>query len=406
MALIKCPQCGNQVSDKAITCPHCGVEVQKVFAEIRKQKKKRKRRFLWSLLSVFLVVVFAGLAYLYYIDGLNTIPAEYRKKTEDYLKNCEYDISTNNFDHGNDNYNIIKRRTLTRRQANRSKRIAQELVELGLSDIETTFAAIRNNPDTVIDLQLMQNIEKQMDKLKAYQLDTIQLERLKSAKKDFVEVQLAEIEKLNVLYEKDNQNEYSFDQINRFVQNLKVQELSTTQKARLDEAVGMAEKTKTQKENKQHQQLIKTIKEDYIGLLSDILVDNPSDGSSYFDGYFVYDIDKNGVPEIWIKTGTCEADCTILAYTYDKGTRLIYADSAGHSTFYKGDGYIIKVQGHMGHAVWYKLTFNGTGISTSNIYEEYLDEMEDYKEPRESPITFYSLSNHKPVINAFNTKKH
>ena len=27
MALIKCPECGNQISDKAITCPHCGYPI-------------------------------------------------------------------------------------------------------------------------------------------------------------------------------------------------------------------------------------------------------------------------------------------------------------------------------------------------------------------------------------------
>lgn len=24
MALIKCPECGKEISDKAISCPHCG----------------------------------------------------------------------------------------------------------------------------------------------------------------------------------------------------------------------------------------------------------------------------------------------------------------------------------------------------------------------------------------------
>lgn len=29
MALIKCPECGKQISDKAVTCPNCGIDVQK-----------------------------------------------------------------------------------------------------------------------------------------------------------------------------------------------------------------------------------------------------------------------------------------------------------------------------------------------------------------------------------------
>ena len=31
MALIKCPECGKQISDKAATCPNCGIDVQKAF---------------------------------------------------------------------------------------------------------------------------------------------------------------------------------------------------------------------------------------------------------------------------------------------------------------------------------------------------------------------------------------
>ena len=27
MAIIKCPECGRQISDKAPTCPNCGVEI-------------------------------------------------------------------------------------------------------------------------------------------------------------------------------------------------------------------------------------------------------------------------------------------------------------------------------------------------------------------------------------------
>ena len=27
MAIIKCPECGRQISDKAPTCPSCGVEI-------------------------------------------------------------------------------------------------------------------------------------------------------------------------------------------------------------------------------------------------------------------------------------------------------------------------------------------------------------------------------------------
>ncbi len=33
MALIKCPECKNQVSDKAVTCPHCGFPIAQTLAQ-------------------------------------------------------------------------------------------------------------------------------------------------------------------------------------------------------------------------------------------------------------------------------------------------------------------------------------------------------------------------------------
>ena len=43
MALIKCPECDLQVSDKAISCPHCGYPLDAKIAK-RQSKKSSKRR--------------------------------------------------------------------------------------------------------------------------------------------------------------------------------------------------------------------------------------------------------------------------------------------------------------------------------------------------------------------------
>ena len=43
MALIKCPECDLQVSDKAITCPHCGYPLDAKVVK-RQQRKSNKRR--------------------------------------------------------------------------------------------------------------------------------------------------------------------------------------------------------------------------------------------------------------------------------------------------------------------------------------------------------------------------
>lgn len=43
MALISCPECTKEVSDKAGSCPHCGVQLQA--PQIIKAKLKRKSEF-------------------------------------------------------------------------------------------------------------------------------------------------------------------------------------------------------------------------------------------------------------------------------------------------------------------------------------------------------------------------
>lgn len=41
MALISCPECTQQISDQAVTCPHCGYDIAKV---VRSQKTVRNAR--------------------------------------------------------------------------------------------------------------------------------------------------------------------------------------------------------------------------------------------------------------------------------------------------------------------------------------------------------------------------
>lgn len=71
MALIKCPECGNTISDKAKSCPHCGVdpnlapEPKPVETTPRQQvpsePQKRNRKTLWMIL-VPLILIGIGVA--------------------------------------------------------------------------------------------------------------------------------------------------------------------------------------------------------------------------------------------------------------------------------------------------------------------------------------------------------
>ena len=73
MALINCPECGTQVSDKAEKCPSCAYpfkekassqqETMKV-SEVQFTKKKHKRRFIWAALMgvIGFILVISGLS--------------------------------------------------------------------------------------------------------------------------------------------------------------------------------------------------------------------------------------------------------------------------------------------------------------------------------------------------------
>lgn len=58
MALIKCSECGKEISDKAETCPSCGNPINKTpevnkTVEIEQTNKKWKKRRIWGLIFLF-----------------------------------------------------------------------------------------------------------------------------------------------------------------------------------------------------------------------------------------------------------------------------------------------------------------------------------------------------------------
>lgn len=76
MALIKCPECGKEVSDKAVRCPHCGLPLGEVHtttqedsindAGISRQKKEKKRLPLWTFALIIIgsLLLIGGIIFL------------------------------------------------------------------------------------------------------------------------------------------------------------------------------------------------------------------------------------------------------------------------------------------------------------------------------------------------------
>ena len=110
-----------------------------------------------------------------------------------------------------------------------------------------------------------------------------------------------------------------------------------------------------------------------------------------FLGYFLYDINNDGLPELWIKSGTCVADYQFMVYIYNKGLKRIYQGHAGHMSFYQGKDYILTWWAHMGSSSMNKITYNEKKgkLKTETIFTQNLSEEEtvdDYIEPKEPHI--------------------
>lgn len=144
------------------------------------------------------------------------------------------------------------------------------------------------------------------------------------------------------------------------------------------------------------------IKTAYLSLLAKYSDTTEEGGYGYSSTYFLFDITGDGVPEVWIKSGSCEADYKLSVYTYDNGISVIQEGEegdAGHSGFYEGENYILQVSGHMGYATWVKLTYQNGKIKYDVVFEENLNESgdDDYTEPSEKPIEEYLVSDTAPI---------
>lgn len=58
MALIKCPECGREISDCAPTCPHCGKPMHSYYVDV---PQKKRHGCLWTILLFVAIAVILAL---------------------------------------------------------------------------------------------------------------------------------------------------------------------------------------------------------------------------------------------------------------------------------------------------------------------------------------------------------
>ena len=107
--------------------------------------------------------------------------------------------------------------------------------------------------------------------------------------------------------------------------------------------------------------------------------------------YTLWDIDKDEIPELLIKTGTCEADYAVKIYTMqDEKAVMIDTVGAGHSSFYgdgAGEGLIVH-WGHMGYAEMYRYRLENGLLTDETLFEENLNiRLEEDPDASYVPVT-------------------
>ena len=92
-------------------------------------------------------------------------------------------------------------------------------------------------------------------------------------------------------------------------------------------------------------------------------------------GYVLYDIDKDGVPELLVRFGDCEAAYHTKIYTFRDGEMVLAGDlPTGHTSFYTwpGENAIALNWGHMGGHFTEKLSFVNGILEQKTVFEENL----------------------------------
>ena len=138
----------------------------------------------------------------------------------------------------------------------------------------------------------------------------------------------------------------------------------------------------------------------FSGILDSLETEKPKDteNPALEYSYLIYDIDKDGIPELITKTGTCEADYTGTVYACDGDkAEKVGEFGLGHAALYTdpGENGVVVWWGHMGAAGGVRYSLADGQISAEQIFEEALDIQND-PEAEYSPIEEY-VAGTKPL---------
>lgn len=149
-----------------------------------------------------------------------------------------------------------------------------------------------------------------------------------------------------------------------------------------------------EKDNKQEE----TITADtYINLYSPIIQEaNVTYGS--LNIYYFYDIDKDGVKELLVEEGTCEADYIYKIYTISGGKSECLGQVFGfHCAFYKDENngtgdYIVRAEGHQGYERISNIRIIYDKVTEEQVSERKLGSDDRYYSEDHEPLPYSSVA--------------
>lgn len=102
----------------------------------------------------------------------------------------------------------------------------------------------------------------------------------------------------------------------------------------------------------------------------------PNDVNPWDYGYLYYDVDKDGIPELITKTGTCEADYVGTIYYFQNGRVEKAGDfSLSHASLYSDpvNNGVILCRGSMGWSCAIRYSLRNGFLTENQFFEEALD---------------------------------
>ena len=121
--------------------------------------------------------------------------------------------------------------------------------------------------------------------------------------------------------------------------------------------------------------------------------------SNYLTGYFVTDLDKDGLPELWIKTGTNGENSKLeLFYPMPDGTLKKSVTNSGAGKFYRGKDYLMQtVSAGPGYVNVNRITIRRGEMQVEteksiDLYSNSDSKIPKFEEPEIRDVPFGNLS--------------